>query len=175
MKIWKILVLLVGLAGVAGFFLPLVNYTDANGAAAKSYSGLQVVKGDATGADMIDKAKAVGKEYEATKELSGQVETGIAALKGVILGFYVPSLLMVILGAVGLIRGKFQRLSGVFTAILGLVSAAIWGVFALGASDAGSGYSNGLGLHMLLVAGLGGLIFGIGAVVKPDGDKWTGV
>lgn len=172
MKIWKILVLVAGLAGVAGFFLPALS-------GAESYSGFQVFRGVSTGADMLEKAKTVGKEYEATKgateKFDAQVETGATALKGIILGFYVPALLLVILGVVGLIRGKFQRVSGVFAVLLGLVSSLVWGIFALGASDANSGFSVGIGLHMLLVAGLGGLIAGIGALVKPDGDRWTGV
>ncbi|MCX5742416.1 MAG: hypothetical protein NT062_07965, partial [Proteobacteria bacterium] len=159
MKIWKILVLVAGLAGVAGFFLPIVNYAGSEGVAAKSCSGFEVVKGGCSGADVVDKAKAVGKDYEltkgATEKLDAQVETGIAALKGIIAGLYVPAFLIFVFGVVGLIRGRFQRVSGIFTAILGLISAAIWGIFALGAGDANSGFSVGLGLHMLLVAGLG--------------------
>ena len=176
MKIWKILILVTGLAGIAGFFLPIVNYGGES-----SLSSFDIVRGGeasaSSAANVIDKAKNVGTTFEATKGMTetaakNVAETGLAALKGIIIGFFVPALILSIMGGVGIARGKFERLGGIFALILGIVSAAIWGVFFLGASGDGS---VGLGLHMLLVAGLGGILGGIGTIAKPDTDQWTGV
>ncbi|MBA3540681.1 MAG: hypothetical protein H0T79_13805 [Deltaproteobacteria bacterium] len=177
MKIWKILILVTGLAGIAGFFLPIVNYGGET-----SLSSFDIVRGGgdeaATSAtNVINKAKDVGTNFEATKGMTetaakNVASTGLAGLKGIIIGFFVPALILTLMGAVGIARGKFERLGGIFALILGIVSAAIWGVFFLGASGDGS---VGLGLHMLLVAGLGGIVGGIGTIAKPDTDQWTGV
>lgn len=175
MKIWKILILVTGLAGLAGFFLPMAKFTDASNTTT-SFSALDIMRGGGNAHAVVGKAEAVGEEYakKMTERLEAQVETGIMALKGVIAGFFVPALLLTILGGVGVARGKFGRLGGVFALVLGLVSAAIWGIFFLGAKDDAS-YKLGLGLHALLIAGLGGLVGGLGALIKPDGDRWSGV
>ena len=179
MKIWKIMILVCGLAGLAGFFLPLAKVAaDANGAGAHSYSALDIMRGSVDATEMVDKAKEVGKEYavskEATEKLDAKVSQGIMAGKGIIAGFFLPSLLLVVLGLAGVVRGRFGRVGAIGAIVFGLVSAAIWGIFFLGASS-DAGFKVGLGLHMLLVAGLGGIIGGIGNFISPDGDKWSGV
>ena len=179
MKIWKILILVTGLAGLAGFFLPMAKFAgDATGAGATSFSALDIMRGGGNAAEVVDKAKEVGKEYAASKELTekmdARVSQGVMALKGIIAGFFLPALILVVLGLAGVVRGRFGRIGGITAIVFGLVSAAIWGIFFLGAKD-DSSYKLGLGLHMLLVAGLGGIVGGIGSIFKPDGDKWTGV
>ncbi len=178
MKIWKIMILVCGLAGLAGFFLPMAKVADAAGGTT-SFSALDIMRGGTgNAATMVDKAKDVGKEYAVSKDLTMKADAhlsqGIMALKGIIAGFFLPSLLLVVLGLAGVVRGRFGRVGAIGAIVFGLVSAAIWGVFFLGSSS-DAGYSLGLGLHMLLVAGLGGVLGGIGNFIKPDGDRWTGV
>lgn len=175
MKIWKILILLTGLAGLAGFFLPMTKTGDT------SFSALDIMRAKTAdnAAQITDQMKKVGDTYAASKELTEKAannigERGLNGLKGVVAALFVPALLLTFIGIAGMVRGKLLRLGGIFALLLGLVSTAIWGIFFLASGEVSG--SIGIGLHMLLVAGLGGVIGGIGNLIKPDtGEGWTGV
>jgi hypothetical protein len=174
MKIWKILILLTGLAGLAGFFLPMTKTAD------KSFSALDIMRAKTAdnAAAITEQVKKVGDTYDASKGMTDKAaadigERGLNGLKGVVAALFVPALLLTLIGLVGVVRGRFLRLGAIFALLLGLVSAAIWGIFFLASGSAAG--SIGIGLHMLLVAGLGGIIGGIGNLISPDGDRATGV
>lgn len=176
MKIWKILILLTGLAGIAGFFLPMTKTSET------SFSALDIMRAKTAdhASQIADEMKKVGEAHDASAEMTAKAaadigERGLNGLKGVVAALFVPALLLTLIGLTGVVRGKFLRLGAIFALLLGLVSSAIWGIFFLASKDV-PGSSIGIGLHMLLVAGLGGVLGGIGNLIKPDdGDKWTGV
>jgi hypothetical protein len=176
MKVWKVIILVCGLAGLAGFFLPMATTTDAAGKST-SYSALDIMRGGGNAGQVVGTMKDVGEGHAVSKELTEKIDAhlsqGVMALKGIVAALFLPALLLVVLGLSGIVRGRFGRVGAIGAIVFGLVSAAVWGIFYLGASSGAA--TLGLGLHMLLVAGLGGIIGGIGNFVKPDGDRWTGV
>jgi hypothetical protein len=172
MKLWKILVLLAGLTGVAGFFFPFIEVTHTRYNARAEISALQLVRG---AADYVELAKAHEAELPKgeAQRLFHRIDDKVSAFRGLVVALYVPSGMLALLGLVGVARGRFGRFGGLLALVLGIASAGIWLAFLFVSrqeKDPEFHAALGLGLYGLLVAGLGGIFGGFGALLAPDID-----
>lgn len=156
-RIAKFLVLLGGIAGVAAFFLPFV--TVASGGDSASLSAYQAVRG----VDVIEDNMGKG---EAPPQAQEELQSVLDRVKGFLYGIYAPSVLMILFGLIGVIKGKFGRGFGLVSFLLGGLTLGVWGLIAGVAG--GSATSLGLGVHLLAVAGALGVVGGLVNSVKPD-------
>jgi hypothetical protein len=88
---------------------------------------------------------------------------------------FVPGVVLGVIGAVGLIRRRVGRVSGVFALLLGLGSIIAWLGLRFGLAYAEQEADLGkvsvtlqVGAHLLLVVGGIGVLAGLGALFKPD-------
>jgi hypothetical protein len=167
MKFTKFVVLAAGLAGLLAFFLPLVSVKDSGIKGA--ISAFQIVKGIDSASDVVDQA-AVTAGSAADRAMARDANQALGAIKGIVLALFVPAVLLTLLGGLGTARKRFGRGMGAGSLVVGVIGLAIWAILNSAASEAGSdgGSAAGIGLHLLLLTGLGGLVGGLLALVKPD-------
>jgi hypothetical protein len=174
MKASKFIVLLGGILGILAFFLPLVSVTRGTGAdkATATVSAFQIIKGIDEIKVHVDQASTnthtdVAVSADQMRELKENTKGGLDQIKGFVMAIFAPALLLALMGAAGIARGKFQRLGGTFAFLLGAVGLGI-GALLKGASEGNSG----IGMTFLLITGVLGLAGGLLALVKPDrGDS----
>jgi hypothetical protein len=148
---WKLVMLIGGLIGVVGFFLTLAVGPPAEGAVVNKISAFDI----------------------ATNHLDPRGHyTGIGGARALAICAFVPSLLLVVIGAVGTIRRRLPRSFGGIAMLLGVASGSLWGVLLEASLDAGPIHL-GLGAHALLVAGLTGMAAGVATIIAP-GDEPAG-
>ena len=175
MKPWKYLMVIAGLVGVAGLFLPLVEVR--HGPIVVGFSAKQLTF------DMDDARNLLETKIPrfAEKRLPADVRSArddarlvADASRGAALAF-APALVMVALGALGYLLRRFGRLFGGCAVLLGLSSIGAWvGLryairYAL--EDIALKHTTvdlQLGAHALLAIGALGIIAGIGALARPD-------
>ena len=158
MKASKFIVLVGGILGILAFFLPLVS-VERQGAKA-SVSAFQVIKGlDQVEVAVDEGARQAGYSVETTAE----AKEGIGAMKGIVMAFFAPALLLTLIGGMGVARKRFGRVAGTFSLLLGIVGLAI-GALLKSAAEGDAG----IGLTILLLTGVAGIVGGIAALVKPE-------
>jgi hypothetical protein len=172
MKLWKIIVLLAGLAGVAGFFFPFVEVTHTRYNARAEISAYQLVRG---AADYVELAKAHEDQLPKgeAQRLFHRIDDKVSTFRGLVVALYVPSALLAVLGLVAVARSRFGRFGGLIALVLGIASAGIWLAFLFVSrqeKDPEFHAALGLGLYALLAAGAGGILGGFGAFLTPDDD-----
>ena len=146
-RTWMLVMLLGGLVGVIGFVLPLAVGRALDGSMSSSISALDI----ATGAFH---AHARYRGVTAAREF--------AALA------FAPALVLLAFGAVGVVRARLPRTVGGIAMLLGVASAAVWGVLLEASFDADARL--GWGAHALLVAGLAGMAAGVATILAPASD-----
>jgi hypothetical protein len=169
MRLWKILVLLAGVAGVIGFFTPLIEYRGNDGRLVGDASAFQITRGIDNPGDIFEGAEAFGLSRADSQQLAKVFNEGVNAYRGAMAALFGPAGLLVLLGLVNLLRDRMGRFSGVIAIVLGAACCAVFGLFWQ--ADQNSHDANaslGLGLYLLLAAGLGGVLAGLGALVSPD-------
>ncbi len=169
MRIWKLVVLLAGLAGVVGFFTPLIDYRSSDGRITGDASAFEIARGVDRGADVRAQAEALGLSRADGERISRAIHAGIEAYAGAIVACFVPAGLLAALGLLLMLRDRMGRLSGLCAIALGGASALVFARFWQAdqvSHDAAA--SLGLGVYLLLAAGLGGVLAGLGAQVSPD-------
>lgn len=164
MKASKFIVLVGGILGLLAFFLPMVSVE--RGDAKVSVSAFQVVKG-------LDEVSAtVGSEEVKVKAAAygdvggasvAEAQSGIEKIKGIILAFFAPALLLAAIGGLGVARKKFGRVAGTFSLLLGLVGLGV-AVMLRSAAEGDAGAA----LTVLLLTGVAGVVGGILALAKPE-------
>lgn len=160
-KAAKFIVLGAGILGLIGFFLPLVS-VQKSGIEGK-LSAFQIVKGIDSAQDVVDDAGAAAAGTAAEKKAVADANEALGTIKGIVLALFAPALLLALFGGIGARKKAFGRGFGITSLLLGLLGLGIWAVL----SSAAEG-SAGIGLHMLLLTGLGGIVGGLVATVKPD-------
>lgn len=174
MRMWKILVLLGGIAGVTGFFLPFVVLRAVDGSLEASVSAYQIVKGIDDATEVIDvvatPVASAAADDAAVRQLVAEFNDRAERYRSVLIGFYVPAVLLALLGALAGIRHRMGRLAGLFAIALGAINAGIWMLFydVMLEPTAELTVRLGSGTHALLAAGLAGLLAGLGALIVPD-------
>ncbi len=163
MKFWKYIVLAGGVAGLVGFFLP---FATADNLSLSAFSLLRAA--DEVEAGVKAEVKDVARTAEEKAKVSSSVSEGFTKFRTLMLLFYAPAAALALIGAFTSVRGRFGRLGGFFALLFGGASAGIWALFHHIAGEPGETATLGIGLHMLLVAGLCGIVAGLGALVTPD-------
>jgi hypothetical protein len=170
MKAWKYLILVGGLAGIIGFFLPFARAQHEAVKIDRGVSAFQLVKG-------IDKKEFVAeaeqlKINKADAERAAEdLEKGLKDAGTYALIAYAPAALLAVIGVFGLVLNRTGRLAGVLAVLAGGASAGVWALLSAAAGQAqpnGPTVSLAIGAHLLLVAGILGGVAGLGAVVSPD-------
>src|ERR1041385_7139060 len=151
MKANKFSVLVGGILGILAFFLPLVS-VERQGHQV-SVSAYQVVKG-------LDQAQAAVddgvQQQQLDVETSASAKKDIGALKGIVMAVFAPAALLALIGAIGVARKRFGRVAGTFSFLLGLVGLGIGAILKSAAEGDG-----GVGLTLLLLAGVAGVVGGL--------------
>jgi hypothetical protein len=171
MKTWKFLILVGGIAGIVGFFQPFVRGHVEQADVTISFSAYQLVRGlDVK--ELVHEVEQVGKAGRTrvdAERVAKDLEEGTPKLGGAIVLVYSPALLLALLGVFAVARGRLGRLGGFVSVLLGAISAAVWGLLYMASHEAKEAtITLGLGAHLLLVAGIAGIIAGLGALVSPD-------
>jgi hypothetical protein len=169
MRLWKILVLLAGVAGIVGFFAPLVEYRSNDGQITGDASAFQISRGVNSAPDIADKAEKLGLSSEDSQKLARVFDAGWNAYRGIVIAYFVPAALLGLIGLILLLRDSMGRFAALLALLLGAASCAAFARFWQGdqqSTDASA--SLGLGVYLLLASGLGGVLAGLGALVTPD-------
>jgi hypothetical protein len=174
-KAWKHILFLVGALGVIGAFLPLIEVQ--HGKITFAFTARELSFGLERTHSLIE--RELPKELERRVPISirdgrDDMRTVTDAARYAML-LFVPSALIVLLGVIGLWRGRVGRAIGGAAILLGLISIASWFALRYGidygleeAALARTRVTLEVGAHLLIVAGLAGVIAGLGALVRPD-------
>ncbi|MEO8705227.1 MAG: hypothetical protein ABI867_34595 [Kofleriaceae bacterium] len=175
MKPWKYLMIIAGLIGLAGFFLPLVEVR--HGPIVMGFSAKELSFGMSRTHALLDQEIPKFAERRLPADLrSGREDARLVAdaSRGAALAF-VPAVLMALLGAIGYAKKRFGRFLGLCAFVCGLASIGAWiGLrFAIRYALEEIALKRTtvdlqLGAHALLAIGGLGLLAGIGALVQPD-------
>jgi hypothetical protein len=160
MKASKFIVLAGGILGILAFFLPMVSVQ--RGELRATVSAFQVVKG-------LDEIKvqadreAVDVKVASAGASMREAKDGVDKLKGIIMAFFAPALLLAAIGGLGVARKKFGRGAGALSLVLGLIGLGIGAMLKAAAEG-----DSGIGLTLLIVTGLAGVVGGLLALIKPE-------
>jgi hypothetical protein len=157
----KFIVLAAGVLGLIGFFLPLVSV--AQSGVKGTLSAFQIVKGIDSAQDVVSTEGAAIAETAEGKAAVGEANDALGAVKGIVLALFVPALFLTLFGGIGAAKKRFGRGLGIGSLLFGIVGLGIWALL----NSAAEG-SAGIGLHMLLLTGLGGAVGGLMATIKPE-------
>jgi hypothetical protein len=169
MRLWKVLVLLAGVAGVIGFFTPLIEYRSSDGKITGDASAFQIARGVDSAGDVADQAERFGLSREYSDRLAKAFDQGLNAYRNLVIAEFAPAALLTLLGVILLLRDRMGRFAGLLAIVFGAGCGAVFAVFWQAdqrSSDASA--TLGLGLYLLLAAGLGGVVAGLGALITPD-------
>jgi hypothetical protein len=173
---WKVLVLLAGLTGVVGFFLPLRSYASADGTVSAQASAYQVVSGLGDATELLAQAQKLGMSKADAERIAKTVNQAMESYRAAMIVLFAPSALLVLVGLVGLARGRTGRFAGMVAFVLGLASivAAVLILMLVGDLEIQHrtvsltlGGSSGAGMYCLLGAGAVGAFAGLGAMLRP--------
>jgi hypothetical protein len=166
---------IAGIAGIVGFFLPFMSVTEKTYNIQAELTAYELVRGAPGYLDLAERqAKNLDAKHKPEVErILHRIDDRVDAVRGVMIGLYVPAALLALIGLAGCIRGKYGRFAGLFSLALGLASTGIWLTFMfLSRQETSTSQSFsaalGTGLHLLLAAGAGGIVGGFGALVSPD-------
>jgi hypothetical protein len=166
---WKYLVLLAGLAGIAGFFLPFVTVHTTDARFGRRPSAFSLVRSLETLDSMTQGLTALGIAPPKARESAEQAHAALETARTAASVIYAPAVLLALLGIVCGKRRKMGRVAGLLALLLGAASASVWAVFHyVAASDPHHGATLALGAHLLLACGIAGAAAGLGALVAPD-------
>ena len=167
--LWKYLVLLAGLAGIAGFFLPFVDVHTNDARFGRHPSAFELVRRSETLDSMTQGLSALGLAPADARQSAEQAHAALETARTAASVIYAPAVLLALLGIVCGMRRRMGRLAGFLALILGAASASVWAVFHhVASSDPHHGATLGLGAHMLLACGATGAVAGLGALLSPD-------
>ncbi len=169
MKAWKYLVVIGGIAGVVGFFLPFITFHSRAEHIAGSVSAYQIVRGIDDVDELLDGARPATVTSAEAQRLVTMFDAELARYRSALVACYVPAAALALLGALAGARRKMGRLAALIAIGLGLANAGVWLLFyqvSMEHPDVTAGL--GAGLHLLLVAGVLGAIAGLGALIAPD-------
>ena len=160
-KATKFIVLSAGLLGLIGFFLPLISVQQ-SGVSGK-LSAFQIVKGLDSVQEVVGvQGGAIANTVEGKAAVT-EANKALGAVKGIVLALFAPALFLTLFGGIAAAKKRFGRGLGIGSLLFGLVGLGIWALLNSGAEG-----SAGIGLHMLLLTGVGGTIGGLMGTIKPE-------
>jgi hypothetical protein len=160
MRAAKLVVLLAGVLGVVGFFLPLASFTHRG--AEVGVSAFQVFTGVTELEDRGMSAADLGSAR------AGEVAATLSEIRGAVVLCFLPGGLLAMLGLVGVARRRFGRLGGALAILLGGVSLLIFSGLNRGVEALHGEATRGAGMYLVLGAGILGVIGGVAAMASPD-------
>jgi hypothetical protein len=167
--VWKYLVLLAGLAGIAGFFLPFVDVHTSEARFGRHPSAFELVRRIETLDSMTQGLTALGVAPPKAHDSALQAHAALMTARTAASVIYAPAVLLALLGILCGKRRRMGRIAGFFALVFGAASASVWAVFHyVAASDPNHGATLALGAHLLLASGAAGAFAGLGALVFPD-------
>jgi hypothetical protein len=174
MKAWKYLILIGGIAGIAGFFLPFITFKSTDGQITGSISAYRIVSGIDDVTQLLDSTKPITMANSEVKGFVTMFNRDLATYRGALVAFFAPAAALALFGAIAGLRGVLGRIGGLVALVLGLANAGVWYLFyQVSHETTEKTASMGIGLHMLLVAGAAGCLGGLGALLSPDrGDYY---
>jgi hypothetical protein len=169
MRLWKVLVLLAGCAGIIGFFTPLVEYRNPDGKITGDASAYQMARDVPNAGDVIEQATQLGLSRDAAGRLAKAFHNGKNVYRGGIIAYFAPAALLVLVGVIAVLRDRMGRFAGVVAMLLAGACGVVF--FLFWRADQTSHDPNaslGLGLYLLLGASIAGVLAGLGAFLHPD-------
>jgi hypothetical protein len=170
MKATKFVVLVAGLLGIIGFFLPIVKADTAEWSG--SYTGFQAMKGIDEASDIITlKDKALDdqvREMEDSAFGKAQLESFAKKaddLRIVITLIFGPAFVIAIIAGIAIGMKKFGRLPAVGTLVMALMMTLL-GLALLGAGDETT--KVGPAVYLVFAGGVVGVVGSVMTLVKPD-------
>lgn len=162
MKAAKLIVVVAGITGIVAFFVPLATLIHDG----KSYpvSPYQLFVGVEALEKGLDNAPA---QVVSDKDKQDAYEA-LSNVKGIVVAFYAPGALLFLLGAIGAIRGKFGRFSGLVSVLLGGAAFLVFAGMQSLDLDAAHGITRGPSPYLLAATGLLGIAGGLFSLVSPD-------
>jgi hypothetical protein len=173
MKAWKYVILVGGLAGLLGFFLPFARGHDERLKIDRGVSAYELAKG-LNKKEFVEEAKQLKVNEADAERAATELEEGLKDARAFAVIAYIPGALLALIGVFGVVMGRCGRLTGLFALVCGVASAGIWALLETAAGKASEAHTGtatvtlAMGTHMLLIAGLCGALAGFGAVLAPD-------
>jgi hypothetical protein len=176
---WRTLILLAGLAGIAGFFLPLRSFSLPDNQVSAEASAFQVVRGTHDSTQLFEQAQKLGLSKADAERMTRSVNAAIRSYRAVLIGMFAPSALLVLLGLVEVARRRTGRFAGLLAIVLGMASVAgfIAILLLVGDLDVNEhtvslklGGTGGVGSYCLLGSGVVAMFAGLGALLRPEPD-----
>jgi hypothetical protein len=169
MRLWKILVLLAGVAGVIGFFTPLVEYRSKDGKLSNDASAFEIARGAVSAGEVAEQAEKLGLSHADSRRVGQAFAQGMNAYRGTAIALFAPAGLLALFGVLLLLRDRMGRGSGLLALLLGGACCAVFILFWHADQQSRDASATlGLGVYLLLGAGLGGVLAGLGAMLAPD-------
>lgn len=170
MKASKFVVLVGGVLGLIAFFLPLIA-VQKSGVSGK-LSAYRIVAGITAAQQVVDKASALPEAQPNKKDFKEANDT-LGAIKGIVIGLFVPVWLLLLIGGIGAARKKFGRVAGSFSLLVGLIGLGVASLLLGAAQDKTvTSVTNesvaGVGMYVMFLAAALGAIGGIMTLIKPD-------
>lgn len=167
----RVLALLAGIAGVAGFFLPLAQYRDSAGKLMQTATPYEIATTEHDTSGVAEVARSLGASEEQAEQIAEAAENSLLAYRGAIIAFYVPAALLALVALIDLLRGRMGRIAGFITLVLGAANLAVFGYFYIG-SQRNTDPHAALGYGVWLLAAAGGLaaLAGLIALFAPEDD-----
>ena len=169
MRIWKYVVLLGGILGVAGFFAPFMEYRAPDGSLSGA-SAYEIVRQDVDVRTLMHKAELARMvTHEQAVEATRVLEKGIEAYRFVMVGVFVPAAVIFLIGLFSFSRKKMGRVAGLASIVFGACAVGVWIFFFRSDPPAQQIIGRlGLGLYALAACGLLGGLGGLGSLLFPD-------
>jgi hypothetical protein len=172
LKAIKFVILAAGVLGLISFFLPLLN-VDKEGFKMK-ISSFDVVKGLELADEFESKVKSDIEALDTageSKAFIADIDEALDAIKIFLVVLFAWPVLLLLVGGVGALRGKLERVGGTVALVVGLIGTllcmlilAAWGSQEVKAS----GGSSGIAVYTMLLANVTGFICGLLTLIKPD-------
>lgn len=169
MSIWKYVVLLGGILGIAGFFAPFMEYKAPDGTLSGA-SGYEIARGEVDVSPLMKKAQDLGLVTPAEAQRATKVlEKGVYAYRGAMVAVFVPAALIFLIGLFSFSRKKMGRLAGFVSILMGVAAVGVWIFFFRAEPPTETTIGQlGLGIYALFVCGLLGMLGGLGSLLLPD-------
>jgi hypothetical protein len=168
MKPIKFVILGAGVLCVLSFFLP---YVEIRG---DSYTPMAILdKVDVAEAGVRNVEKRLSEEAEDRKirgDLSG-IKDAMDIVRGMLIFAYLPGAVLLVIGIIGAVRGRLERVGGVIAMIIGLLAVGINGLLLAVWSTAevkATGSSPAIAQYLLFFGCTIGFVGGLLTVIKPD-------
>jgi hypothetical protein len=175
MRAWKHTLLLVGILCTSGVFAPMLEIEQAP--IAVELSAYRLSFGDERSYSLLERElPRLAEQYlpRGLRDTRADVRLVAEAARWAALA-YAPSALLLLLGLLGLLARRFGRLLGALAFLAALPSIGAWLALRLGiplalreADLPHTQISLLVGAHLLLVAGIAGVLVGLGALISPD-------